>query len=150
MSIIWKYINKNAIAIEAIRDFENMRSIINNTPAEIKEKYYKLFSPASSKLSLFPKHRELNFTEALTVSLLDKIDILNERYRQAIEYMKWFEPAWSNLSDQEQAVLSEFYSDNLRSGAAVRLMHKINYSERQIHRIREKALRTLSTVLFGK
>lgn len=41
-------------------------------------------------------------------------------------------------------------SDNLRSGAAARLQQTLNFSERQIHRIREKALKRMATLLFGK
>ena len=40
---------------------------------------------------------------------IDDLDFLRDRYSQALEYILWFEPAWSNLADIEQHMLSEFY-----------------------------------------
>lgn len=48
--IALKYINKNAATVAAIRDYENMRFIINNTPQEIKDVYEQMISPRSPKL----------------------------------------------------------------------------------------------------
>ena len=33
---------------------------------------------------------------------IEEIDILKERYRQAMEYMAWFLPAWEELSEDER------------------------------------------------
>jgi hypothetical protein len=149
-TIIWKYINQNVVAIEAIRDYNNMKAIINESPEEIKEKYNKLFSPSSAKYSFLPKQRNLNSTEINTINLLDTVDVIQKRYRQALEYMQWFEPAWSSLSENEKHILSEFYmSENRKSGATCRLMHELNYSERKIELMRSNALRHLRSLLFG-
>lgn len=80
---------------------------------------------------------------------IDKLDILRERYSLAIEYMAWFEPAWANLTDAEQHVLSEFYmTDNRKSGATYRLMNELNYSESHIERLRSNALNHLRSLLY--
>ena len=89
--------------------------------------------------------------EERLVKSLDTLDVIQERYRQAVEYMGWFEPAWATLTDTEQMVLREFYMNgSLRSGAAARLQERLSFSERQIQRIREKALKRMSILLFGK
>lgn len=81
---------------------------------------------------------------------IDKLDILRERYSQAIEYMKWFEPAWSSMTDAEQRILSEFYmGDNQKSGATYRLINELNYSESHVERLRAAALNHLRGLLYG-
>jgi hypothetical protein len=82
---------------------------------------------------------------------LDELDVMQERYRQAIEYTGWFEPAWASLTDDEQLVLREFYmGENQRSGAGARLEARLNYGHAQIERCRKKALSRLSLLLFGR
>jgi hypothetical protein len=64
--------------------------------------------------------------------------------------MRWFEPAWRALTDDERLILSEFYmSGNQRSGATYRLMGLLNYSESHIERMRAKALSGLRQMLYG-
>jgi DNA-directed RNA polymerase specialized sigma subunit len=147
--IALKYINKNAATIAAIRDYENMRFIINNTPQEIKDVYAQMTSPRGGKLSGMPSSRSSQSgTEKITAQI-DKLDILRDRYSQAIEYMSWFEPAWSNLTDIEQQILSEFYmTNNQKSGATYRLMNELNYSESHIERLRSNALNHLRCLLY--
>ena len=147
--IALKYINKNAAAIAAIRDYNNMRFVINNTPQEIKDVYEKMASPRSPKLSGMPYARNSKGGADKLAAQIDKLDILRERYSQAIEYMAWFEPAWSSLTDTEQHILVEFYmSDNQKSGATYRLMSELNYSESHIERLRSNALNHLRSLLY--
>lgn len=46
------------------------------------------------------------------IACINEIDVLKERYRQALEYMDWFQPAWDALTEDEQYVLKEFYLDD--------------------------------------
>lgn len=148
--IALKYINKNAATIAAIRDYNNMRFIINNTPEEIKDVYEKMSAPRTPKLSGIPSARNPQAGADKLVAQIDKLDILRERYSQAIEYMKWFEPAWSSMTDAEQRILSEFYmGDNQKSGATYRLINELNYSESHVERLRAAALNHLRGLLYG-
>lgn len=148
--IALKYINKNAATVAAIRDYENMRFIINNTPQEIKDVYEKMSAPRTPKLSGMPSARNPQAGADKLAAQIDKLDILRVRYSQAIEYMAWFEPAWSSMTDSEQYILSEFYmGDNRKSGATYRLMVELNYSESHIERLRSNALNHLRSKLFG-
>jgi len=75
---------------------------------------------------------------------------MQQRYQQARKFMDWFEPAWGYLSATEQLVLREFYMrDSLRSGATARLQVKLGYSERNVDRIRGRALGKLAKLLYG-
>jgi hypothetical protein len=148
--IALKYINKNAATVAAIRDYENMRFIINNTPQEIKDVYEQMASPRGPKLTGLPSARNPQAGADKLAAQIDKLDILRERYSQAIEYMAWFEPAWSSMTDTEQHILSEFYmGDNQKSGATYRLMSELSYSERKIEQMRSDALKHLRILLFG-
>jgi len=47
-------------------------------------------------------------------------------------------------------VLKEFYlRDSLRSGASARLQIKLGYSERNVEKIRSRALGKLAKLLYG-
>jgi hypothetical protein len=121
--IALKYINKNAATVAAIRDYENMRFIISNTPQEIKDVYEKISAPRTPKLSGMPSARNPQAGADKRSTQIDKLDILRERYSQALEYMAWFEPTWSSMTNSEQYILSEFYmGDNRKSGATYRMM----------------------------
>ena len=151
MSIIWKYLDKRSAAVDALKDYGSMKFIIGHTDDEIKRAYEKMEGISSPQLDGMPRSHNPQASEERIVKGIEEIDVLKERYRQAVEYMSWFEPAWATLTDTEQVVLREFYmGDNLRSGAAIRLQERLNFSERQVHRIRAQALKRMSHLLFGK
>ena len=148
--IAWKYINKNSAVIAALRDYHNMRFIINNTPDEIKEVYGNMTAPRNPKLSGMPSVRNPQAGSEKLSAQIDKLDILRERYSAAVEYMAWFEPAWSSLTDTEQQILTEFYmSVNQKTGATYRLMRELHYSERKIEQMRSNTLKHLCILLYG-
>lgn len=146
----WRYIDTNSAAVAAMRDYSNMKTIIDLTPEVIKDLYDKMISPRISNLTDMPKHRNMSGANDSLSASLDKLDVFQDRYRLAIEYMAWFEPAWNSLSDVERTILREFYmGDSIRSGANERLQSLLHYSRAQINRIRGKALTGFSLLLFG-
>ena len=149
--IAWKYLNKPSAAVAALQDYSTMREIINITPQETKELYDRMISTGGRRLTGLPTSWNPQAGEERLVKSLDTLDVIQERYRQAVEYMSWFEPAWATLSDVKQTILREFYmSDSLRSGATARLQQRLNYSEAHIERLRHKALARMAHLLFGK
>jgi SNF2 family DNA or RNA helicase len=50
MSVIWKYLNKRSGAIDAIRDYDSMKFIIENTSEDIKQAYASHDQPALVRL----------------------------------------------------------------------------------------------------
>jgi len=124
--MVWKYIDKQAFTIAALQDFNAMKNIISITSEETKETYTLI------------EDKETD-------------DPVIKRYDTALKYMKWFLPAWNRLKEQDRDILKEFYmSGDLRSGATVRLQHKLNYSDRQIDRLRASALKELILRLLGE
>ena len=111
MSIMWKYLDKRAAVIRALKDYSSMKFIIDNTDREIKEVQDQAVSVASPSLSGMPKVHNPQAGEDRIIRALDEIDVLKERYRQAVEYMDWFQPAWDFLTDDERYVLETFYTD---------------------------------------
>jgi len=149
--IAWKYIDRNAATIAALRDYDSMRAIINNTPDEIKEVYEKMTAPRSAKITGLPSAHSPQTGEDKLAAQVDKLDVLRERYSSAVEYMAWFEAAWGTLTDTERTILREFYmTGSQRSGANARLRQRLNYSEAYIEKHRCIALSRLTLNLFGK
>ena len=149
--IAWKYLDKKNATITAMRDYESMRTIINSTPDEIKDLYEKMTAPHTPSMTGMPPSKNPQAGTDKLVEQIDKLDILRERYSSAVEYMAWFESAWGTLNDTEQHILREFYmGKNQNSGATYRLMSKLGYSERQVERLKNKAITRLTILLYGK
>ncbi len=117
MSIMWKYLDKRSATIAAIKDYESMQFIISSTDDEIKRTYEKMTSIGSPKLDGMPRTHNPQAGEERMISTIAEVDLLMERYRQAIEYMEWFRPAWNQLSDDEQYCLETFYGDGNTYGS---------------------------------
>lgn len=148
--IAWSYLDKKTATIAALRDYTNMKNIIETTSEAVKNEYENMQGPRSPQISDMPKAYNPKAEEEMVVKALDKIDILLLRYKQAKEFMYWFEPAWSCLDDTEQLILREFYmSESLRSGATARLQIKLGYSERYVDKIRGTSLGRLTKMLYG-
>jgi hypothetical protein len=148
--IALKYIDKSAAAIAAIRDYRAMCVIIDSTPEEMRDIYEDIESPVAARITGMPKVKDPQSGQRAVDAAIDNLDILRARYTEAAEYMRWFEPAWKALTEDERLILSEFYmSGNQRSGAAYRLMGILNYSESHIERLRSKALSALRQMLYG-
>jgi DNA-directed RNA polymerase specialized sigma subunit len=151
MHVSWTFLDKRSATINAIRAYNDMEVIIENTPDKIREKETLKLSPTTAQLSNMPPLLpDPKRGEARLVAIIDGISNMYERYRQAKEYMAWFNPAWNALEDIERTILTEIYqSSSMRSGASVRLEAKLNYSRSQVDRMRSKAVMRLSRLLFG-
>lgn len=149
--IAMTYIDKRAATIEAMKDYENMKHILASTSQEVKDEYEDIISLSGVSIDGMPKAHNPKAGENKIVSGLDKINVMRERYSQAVEYMKWFKPAWKLLTDDEQFILKEFYMNgNQRSGASARIEVRLAYSARQVDRLRHKALEKLIRSLYGR
>jgi hypothetical protein len=118
MSIMWKYLDKRSATIAAIKDYDSMQFIINSTDDEIKRTYEKMTSIGSPKWDGMPRTHNPQAGEERLINAISEIDILKERYRQAVEYMDWFKPAWEQLSDDDRYCLETFYGDGIPTAAA--------------------------------
>ena len=64
---------------------------------------------------------------------------MKEKYRQAVEYMKWFKPAWEYLSEDERYILEMMCLDNdYGDGAADAVADKLHISRAGAYRRQER------------
>lgn len=152
MSAIWRYLDKRSATINALRDFENMNFIISHTNEEIKAVRERMEGVGSPAMDDMPKAHNPQATEDRIVAGIEKVDILQERYRQATEYMEWFSPAWEQLSEDERYVLGTFYSgDNgYGSNAVVCIAERFDIDRNAAYKRKNRALEHLTILLFGK
>ena len=152
MSIIWKYLDKRSAAVDALKDYRNMKFIIEHTDDEIKAAYEKMGGVGSPQPDGMPHAHNPHAAEDRMVKGIEEIDVLRERYRQAVEYMEWFLPAWEELSEDDRYVLDAFYSEDNEYGssAADDIADYFGIERASAYRRKNRALAKLTTLLFGK
>ena len=153
MNIIWQYLDKRSAAVNALKDYSSMAYIIAHTDeeiAQVHEDTTTLGSPAFTDMpggSPNPQSGEMRI-----IAAIDEIDVLRERYRQAKEYMEWFQPAWDSLSEDERYVLEAFYGEDNQYGsnAADDVADYFQIERASAYRRKNRALERLTILLFGK
>ena len=78
--------------------------------------------------------------------------VLKERYRQAVEYMDWFKPAWMALSEDERYVLQTFYwnEDERQTDAVYDICDHFNIERSSAYNKKNRAVQHLALLLYGK
>lgn len=152
MSIAWKYLDKRSGAVQAIKDYSSMRFIIDSTDGEIKQAYDGLTAIGSSAGDGMPHSHDPQAGESRVVNAIAEIDVLKERYRQAMEYMDWFSPAWNELTEEERFVLTAFYitADESQTNAVCTIEEKYSIERSSAYNKKNKALNHLVILLYGK
>ena len=120
MSIMWKYLDKRSATIAAIKDYDAMQFILSSTGDEIKRTYEKMTGIGSPNYDGMPKACNPQAAEDRIIKNIDEIDIIKERYRQAVEYMDWFKPACSRM--RSGTALRPFMVTAIPTAAAQRIM----------------------------
>mgnify|MGYP002512676273 FL=1 len=152
MSIIWKYLDKRSAAVDALKDYSSMKFIIEHTDDEIKAAYEKMGGVSSPKSDGMPHMNNPHAAEDRMIKGIEEIDVLKERYRQAVEYMAWFLPAWEELSEDERYVLEAFYGDGNEYGSSViyKIADHFHIEQSSAYNKKNRALHHLTILLFGK
>ncbi len=152
MSIIWKYLDKRSAAVDALKDYSNMKFIIEHTDDEIKAAYEKMGGVSSPQSDGMPRTHNPHAVEDRMIKGIEEIDILRERYRQAVEYMEWFLPAWEELSEDDRYVLDAFYNEDNEygSGMADEVADYFGIERASAYRRKNRVLAKLTTLLFVK
>ena len=147
MSVMWNYLDKRSAVIRVLQDFDNMQFIIENTDEQLKKVGSNLTGLGSPRMDGMPHAHNPQAGEDRLVEQLDKIDLLKERYRQAVEYMDWFLPAWRELTEDERYVLDIYY----RAGGSVSLIcDRYGIERSSAYNRKNRALDRLVTLLYGK
>lgn len=150
MSIIWKYLDKRSGTVQAVKDYQSMKFILAHTDQEIKDARERMESVSSPSYDGMPKAHNPNANEERILKGISDIDILKERYRQAQEYMEWFEPAWQELSEDERYVLETFYSDDDQTGSVYDICDHFHIERSSAYNKKNRAVAHLAVLLFGK
>ena len=152
MSIMWKYLDKRSATIAALKDYDSMRFIIKNTDEAIRAEREKMSSVASPNWDGMPHTHNPNANEERILKGIEEIDIIKERYRQAVEYMNWFQPAWEQLTEDERYVLETFYGDanSYGSNAVYYIASYFKIEQSSAYKRKNRALDRLTVLLFGK
>ena len=132
MSIMWKYLDKRSATIAAIKDYDAMQFILSSTGDEIKRTYEKMTGIGSPNYDGMPKACNPQAAEDRIIKNIDEIDIIKERYRQAVEYMDWFN------------------SNTYGSSAAYYVAEYLNIEQPTAYKRKNRALDRLTVLLFGK
>lgn len=150
MSIIWKYLDKRSGTVQAIKDYQSMKFILAHTDQEIKDARERMETVSSPVYDGMPHAKNPKANEERILKGISDIDILKERYRQAQEYMEWFEPAWEELSDDERYVLETFYDEGDQTGSIYDICDHFNIERSSAYNKKNRAVAHLSVLLFGK
>ena len=152
MNIIWHYLDKKGAAINALKDYCSMKHIIEHTGEKIamlNDDMISVGSPALSDLPISSHNPQANENRIITV--VEKIDVLKERYSQAVEYMNWFEPAWLSLSEDERYMLEVFYWNTDSSTDAIYdICDKFSIERTSAYNKKNRAVEHLALLLYGK
>ncbi|EGT3688653.1 hypothetical protein F1330_09925 [Clostridioides difficile] len=152
MNIVWQYLDKRAAAINALKDYSSMKYIIEHTDEDIAILNEEMSYPASSVINGMPSTHDPKSGEKRLIACINEIDVLKERYRQALEYMDWFQPAWDALTEDEQYVLKEFYLDDEQKqiDAVYNICDHFNIERSSAYNKKNRALQHLALLLYGK
>jgi hypothetical protein len=152
MNIVWQYLDKRAAAINALKDYSSMKYIIEHTDEDIAAIHEQMISPTSPVQNGMPPTHDPKAGEKKLISYIDKIDVLKERYRQALEYMEWFQPAWDELTEDERYVLTEFYlnEEQKQIDAVYNICEHFNIERSSAYNKKNRALQHLALLLYGK
>lgn len=152
MNIIWQYLDKRGAAINALKDYRSMAYIIDHTDEEIANIHDNMTSIGSPTFSNTPSNvSNPQSSEIRLIAAIDEIDVLRERYRQAKEYMEWFQPAWDALSEDERYVLEKFYctDEEKQIDAAYDICEHFYIERSSAYKKKNRAIHHLSRLLFG-
>lgn len=153
MNICWRYLDKRGATIDALKDYESMKYIIDHTEEQIAEKQEDMAAISSPVLSGMPKgSRNPQAAEDRVLKGIDAIDVLEARYQDAMEYMAWFQPAWEALSEDESYVLSLFYQneDSKQIDNLYEICEHFHIERTSAYKKKDRALAHLTLLLYGK
>ena len=151
MHISWNFLDKRKAAISAINAYSSMEFIIKHTDDDIAAARVKMEGVGSPNLDGLPHAHNPQAAEERLLQCIDEIDTIKERYRQAVEYMNWFEPAWNQLSDDEQYLLEVFYMDEDECGNGIgTICEHFAIEKTSAYNRKNRALDHLTTLLYGK
>ena len=148
MHIGWSFLDKRKATINAIEAYKSMEFIIQSTTFDILQTRTEMEGVGSPNLNGMPKAHNTGAAEDRMLDCIDEMDTIRERYRQAVEFMAWFKPAWKLLSDEEQYILEAFYVDHDEC-AITTIMNHFCIERTSAYNRKNRSLDHLATLLYG-
>ena len=152
MTIAWTYLDKRGAAVDALKDFASMEYIIDNHADDEEAVREDMTAVGTPALGGQPSGHNPHAGEARLTGQIDEIDVLKERYRQALEYMVWFRPAWEKLGEDDRFVLAAFYqrNDGRQENAVGEICAHFTIERSSAYNKKNRALAKLTLLLYGK
>ena len=117
MSIAWNYLDKRSAAMAALKDYRSMKAILATTAEEIANVRQDMVRIGGMRFEESAHGaRNPQAGENQILHGIAEIDVLEERKRQAEEFMAWFQPAWDALGEDEKTVLTMFWENRRDRG----------------------------------
>lgn len=150
MHISWSFLDKRKAAISAIQAYPSMDFIIHHTDEDILVVRTKMEGVGSPNLDGLPHAHNPQAAEDRMLNCIEEIDTIKERYRQAVEYMNWFKPAWEQLAEDDRYVLEAFFMGDDENGAGDEVADHFQIERASAYRKKNRAVDRLTSLLYGK
>ncbi len=137
--------------IRALCNYDSMKFIVSDTPRKIREVEDAAATVHSPVIDGMPKIHNNNAHEEKLLDAIEITDIYARRYYVAIKFMKWFEPAWQHLSENDRFILHEFYMTGAQEKciAVYTIMDHFSIERSSAYNKKNRAVQHLATLLFG-
>ena len=151
MEIYWKYIDKRAAAVAALKDRSFMQYILEHTDDDIKQLYESVTDLNSVRFERVSSSGDVHAGESKLVGVIERESVLRHRYEEAHQYMKWFGDAWNALSEDDRYVLDEFYGKehDYGDGAIDEIAEHFHIERSSAYRRKNRAVEKLTLLLYG-
>jgi len=152
MTIAWTYLNKTDATENVLRDYPIMHHIISTHEEQEQEAREDMVAMPSSSLSGMPGAHDPQAGEKRVTGIMTEMDVMQVRYQRAREYMSWVQPAWEELSEDDQFVLSAFYhgKGDTQEDAVEDVCGRFHIERASAHRKKCRARERFTTRLYGK
>ena len=150
MSIAWNYLDKRSAAMAALKDYRSMKAILATTAEEIANVRQDMVRIGGMRFEESAHGaRNPQAGENQILHGIAEIDVLEERNRQAEEFMAWFQPAWDALGEDEKTVLTMFYlSENGKTDAIEEISERFCVERSSAYKKKDRALAHLALLLY--
>ena len=149
MHISWTFIDKYKATVEAVEARPGMHFVVEHTPEEMQKVRSQMTTASSPNYSGMPHVHNPKSGEDRMLAGIDKLNLMEERYNQALEYLEWFEPAWEKLSEDDRYVLEKFFIDD-DPDTVEELSEYFHIERSSVYVKRKRAVSKLSALLYGK
>lgn len=149
--ITWRYVDRQAAAIKALRDYATMEAIIASTPDDLKAIKADVPGLSSPRLDGSRGCFNPHASEERIIRHMERIDNRTRKYLQAKDYMDWFNPAWEALTDEERWMLEVFYlSDDDKRNAIEEICYRFSIERSSAYNKKNRALERFAALLYGR